>query len=68
MIGVLMISDLLYDGSRFMLITAHGNPGDLHYFNSSTFGQEFLWTPVTILAGQCDIRIFRRGAWNGSWC
>ena len=51
MIGVLMISDLLYDGSRFMLITAHGNPGDLHFFNNPTFGQEFLWTPVTIAAG-----------------
>jgi Fe-S oxidoreductase len=51
MIGVLMISDLLYDGSRFMLITTHGNPGDLHFFNNSTFGQEFIWTPVTVLAG-----------------
>ncbi len=51
MIGVLMISDLLYDGSRFMLITAHGNPVDLHFFNNSTFGQEFIWTPVTVLAG-----------------
>ncbi|MEX1313806.1 MAG: (Fe-S)-binding protein, partial [Desulfotignum sp.] len=51
MIGVLMISDLLYDGARFNLITAYGNPGDLHYFNNPTFGQEFLWTPVTILAG-----------------
>ena len=51
MIGVLMISDLLYDGARFNLITSHGNPGDLHYFNNPAFGQEFLWTPVTILAG-----------------
>jgi Fe-S oxidoreductase len=51
MIGVLMISDLLYDGSRFMLITAHGNPGDLHFFNNRAFGQEFIWTPVTVLAG-----------------
>jgi len=51
MIGVLMISDLLYDGARFNLITSHGNPGDLHYFNNPTFGQEFIWTPVTILAG-----------------
>jgi Fe-S oxidoreductase len=51
MIGVLMISDLLYDGARYNLITAHGNPGDLHFFNNPTFGQEFLWTPVTILAG-----------------
>ncbi len=51
MIGVLMISDLLYDGARFNLIASYGNPGDLHYFNNPTFGQEFLWTPVTILAG-----------------
>jgi Fe-S oxidoreductase len=51
MIGVLMISDLLYDGARYNLVTAYGNPGDLHFFNSPTFGQEFLWTPVTILAG-----------------
>jgi len=51
MIGVLMISDLLYDGARFNLITSHGNPGDLHYFNNPTFGQEFIWTPVSVLAG-----------------
>jgi Fe-S oxidoreductase len=51
LIGVLMISDLLYDGARFNLITAHGNPGDIHFFNNPTFGQEFLWTPVTIAAG-----------------
>ena len=51
LIGVLMVSDLLFDGARFMLITAHGNPADLHYFNNPTFGQEFVWTPVTVAAG-----------------
>ncbi len=48
MIGVLMISDLLYDGARFILIMLHNNPGHLHFFNNPQYGSEFLWTPVTM--------------------
>jgi len=50
MIGVLMISDLLYDGARFNLITLHNNPTDLHFFNNPQFGPEFIWTPATVKA------------------
>ena len=50
MIGLLMVSDLLYDGSRYLLITAHGNPTGLHYFDNPAFGSEFAWTPVTVFA------------------
>ncbi|NNF99701.1 MAG: (Fe-S)-binding protein [Desulfobacteraceae bacterium] len=48
MIGVLMISDLLYDGARYILITVHNNPDHLHFFNNPQFGSEFIWTPVTV--------------------
>jgi Fe-S oxidoreductase len=51
MIGVLMISDLLYDGARYNLIMAHGNPDHLHFFNNPQFGAEFLWTPISTGAG-----------------
>ena len=47
MIGLLMVSDLLYDGARYLLVTAHGNPGNLPFFNNPSFGDEFGWTPVT---------------------
>ena len=50
MIGVLMISDLLYDGARFNLITTFQNPDSLHYFNNHRFGPEFIWTPVSVWA------------------
>ena len=48
MIGVLMVSDLLYDGVRYNLIQLHKNPGDIHYFNNAVYGMEFLWTPVSV--------------------
>jgi len=48
LIGILMISDLLYDGSRYNLIMLHNNPEHLHYFNNPNFGSEFLWTPVSV--------------------
>lgn len=51
MIGVLMVSDLLYDGARYSLIMLHHNPGNLHFLNNLTFGTEFLWAPVTVGAG-----------------
>jgi len=51
MIGVLMISDLLYDGARFNLITQFGNSDQLHFFNNPKYGNEFIWTPVSVAAG-----------------
>ncbi len=51
LIGVLMVSDLLYDGARYNLIAMHNNPGNLDFFNNTKYGFEFLWTPVTRGAG-----------------
>ena len=51
MIGVLMISDLLYDGARYNLITLYDNPEHIHFFNNPRYGSEFLWTPVSVGAG-----------------
>jgi Fe-S oxidoreductase len=51
LIGVLMISDLLYDGARYSLIVLHDNPEGLHYLSSAQFGSEFLWAPVSSAAG-----------------
>ena len=48
MIGVLMVSDMLYDGARYNLIMHHNNPGHLHFFNNPRYGSEFLWTPVSV--------------------
>ncbi|MEN8245338.1 MAG: (Fe-S)-binding protein [Thermodesulfobacteriota bacterium] len=48
MIGILMISDLLYDGARYNLIHLHGNPDHLHFFSNPHYGSEFLWTPVSV--------------------
>jgi Fe-S oxidoreductase len=48
MIGLLMISDLLYDGARYNLIMLHHNPGQLHFFNHPQYGSEFFWTPVSV--------------------
>lgn len=50
MIGILMISDLLYDGARYHLITRYGNPDHLHFFNNPQYGSEFVWTPVSVAA------------------
>ncbi len=47
LIGILMVSDLLYDGARCNLIVLHNNPDLLHFFNSPQYGSEFLWTPVS---------------------
>ncbi|MCP4109017.1 MAG: (Fe-S)-binding protein [Desulfobacteraceae bacterium] len=52
MIGVLMISDLLYDGARYNLIMLHNNPENLHFFNNPQYGSEFLWAPVSVGAGR----------------
>ncbi|MDP2646794.1 MAG: heterodisulfide reductase-related iron-sulfur binding cluster [Desulfobacterales bacterium] len=48
MIGILMASDLLYDGARYNLIQLYGNPGGIHYFNHPRYGAEFLWTPISV--------------------
>ena len=48
MIGVLMISDLLYDGARYNLITLYNNPDHLHFFNNPQYGSEFVWTPISV--------------------
>jgi len=48
MIGVLMVSDLLYDGARYNLIQLYNNPGSIHYFNNPQYGSEFLWTPISV--------------------
>ncbi len=50
MIGLLMISDLLYDGARYNLITLFNNPDHLHFFNNPKYGSEFIWTPVSVAA------------------
>ncbi len=47
MIGILMISDLMYDGARFNLIALYNNPDHLHFFNSPQYGSEFIWAPVS---------------------
>ena len=51
MIGVLMISDLLYDGARYNLIMVHNNSAHLHFFNNPQYGSEFLWAPISAGAG-----------------
>jgi len=48
MIGVLMISDLLYDGARYNLVQLYNNPDGIHYFNNPQYGSEFLWTPISV--------------------
>jgi Fe-S oxidoreductase len=48
MIVVLMISDLLIDGTRYNLITHYNNPDHLHFLNNPRYGAEFLWTPVAV--------------------
>jgi Fe-S oxidoreductase len=48
MIVVLMISDLLVDGARFNLITLFHNPDGLHFFNNPQYGNEFIWTPISV--------------------
>ena len=48
MIGILMVSDLFYDGARYNLIQLYNNPGDIHYFKNAQHGSEFLWTPVSV--------------------
>jgi Fe-S oxidoreductase len=51
LIGILMLSDLLYDGARYNLIELYNNPEHIHFFNNPTYGSEFLWTPISVGAG-----------------
>jgi hypothetical protein len=39
--GMLMVSDLLYDGARYNLIVHHNNPGHLHFFVIRPTGLSF---------------------------
>ena len=48
LIGILMVSDLLYDGARYNLIQLYNNPGSIHYFNNPQYGSEFFWTPISV--------------------
>ena len=57
MIGVLMISDLFYDGARYNMIMNYHNPENLHFFNNPQFGSEFIWTPVSVGAATVISRI-----------
>ncbi len=50
MIGILMVSDLLYDGARYNLIHLYNNPEGLTYLNNPSYGSEFLWSPVSVAA------------------
>ncbi len=45
MIGILMISDLLYDGARCNLVNIYHAAG-ISYLNHPGYGPEFAWTPV----------------------
>jgi Fe-S oxidoreductase len=47
LIGILMVSDIMYDGARFILITQYHNPDNLHFFYNPKFGSEFIWAPVS---------------------
>ncbi len=47
LIGILMVSDLLYDGARFNLFQMAGHAGEVHIFNNQQYGPEFLWAPLS---------------------
>jgi len=50
LIGILMVSDLLYDGARFNLVVLHGNPQAISYLSDLRYGTEFAWSPVSGVA------------------
>lgn len=47
MIGILMISDLLYDGTRYNMIHLF-NQDHIHFISNPQYGSEFLWSPVSM--------------------
>jgi len=51
LIGILMVSDLLHDGARYVLVQLHNNPEGIAFFNNTRYGSEFLWTPISVGAG-----------------
>ena len=50
LIGLLMVSDLLYDGARYNLVHLHDNAAQLHYLAHPQYGSEFNWAPFTLIA------------------
>ena len=48
LIGILMLSDLFYDGARYNLIELHNNPENIHFLKNPVYGSEFLWAPVSV--------------------
>ncbi len=48
LIGILMVSDLLYDGARYNLTQLYNNPVGIHFFDNPRYGSEFAWTPVSV--------------------
>lgn len=47
LIGILMVSDLLYDGARFNLVQLPNFVSDIHIFNNPQYGSETLWAPLS---------------------
>jgi Fe-S oxidoreductase len=51
-IGLLMVTDLVYDGARYNLIQVFENQGNWFFYNNPDFGNEFIWTPVAVIFGK----------------
>jgi Fe-S oxidoreductase len=49
LIGLLMVSDLLYDGARHNLVVLNHNTAQLHYLSHPQYGTEFNWAPLTLI-------------------
>ena len=47
LIGILMVSDLLYDGARYNLVQLPDLSSDIHIFNNPQYGPESLWAPLS---------------------
>ncbi|MGW8157902.1 MAG: (Fe-S)-binding protein [Desulfoprunum sp.] len=47
LIGILMVSDLLYDGVRFNLVQLPDSSNNIHIFNNPQYGPEALWAPLS---------------------
>jgi Fe-S oxidoreductase len=51
-IGLLMVTDLVYDGARYNLIQVFENRGNWFFYNNPDWGNEFIWTPVAVIFGK----------------
>jgi len=51
-IGLLMITDLFYDGARYNLIQIFDNRDNWDFYNNTVWGNEFSWTPVAVFLGK----------------